>query len=155
MNTTNLISRQLVPEAERMAFVDKLFGLSYVLKLEPTVFRFAEQLATEYSGGYWQFFLLSNGGFYMAPRNGPEATRSDTIFDVACDNGFEGKLSADALGIVTCLYAFSNLSFGDGNASNGTTSKGTFAEACADHYHLLRKYMFGHVEVRSILAAID
>lgn len=131
-----------------MAFVDTMFGISYVLKLEPTVFRFAEQLAVDYNGGYWNFYALSNGGFYMAPR-------SDAIFTVVCDNGFEGKLSADALGIVSCLYAYSNLSFGDGVSSNGATSNGTFAETCADHYHVLREFMFGHAEVRTILRTLD
>ena len=71
--------------------------------------------------------------------------RSNTMFAVCCENGYEGKLSADALGIVACLYAFSNLSFGDG----------TFAETCAAKYHLLREYMFEHLEVRAILAATD
>ncbi len=133
------ITRRLVPESERMAFVDKLFGIKYVLKLEPTVFRFAEHLAApQYNGGYWQFYSLSNGGFYMAPR-------SDTIYNVSCDNGFEGQMTGDALGVVACLYSFSNLSFGDGE----------FAETCAEHYHWLREYMFGHPEVRAILKAID
>lgn len=139
MNTIDTITSHLVPEADRLAFVDKLFGINYVLKLEPTVFRFAEQLAAPiYNGGYWQFFALSNGGFYMAPR-------LSTIFDVSCENGFEGKLSADALGLVAFLYSYSHLSFGgDG-----------FAETCAGQYHLLREHMFGHPEVRSILGAID
>ncbi len=141
-DTTNAdspsITRRLVPESERMAFVDKLFGIKYVLKLEPTVFRFAEQLAENYDYGYWQFYTLSNGGFYMA-------LRSDTIYNVSCQNGFDGQMTADALGIVACLYSFSNLSFGDG----------AFAEACAEDYHLLREYMFGHPEVRNILKSID
>ncbi len=98
MNTT--ISSHLVPEAERMDTVDKLFGIKYVLKLEPTVFQFAEQLAENYDYGYWQFYTLSNGGFYMA-------LRSDTIYNVSCDNGFEGQMTADALGLVACLYAYS------------------------------------------------
>ena len=141
-DTTNAdspsITRRLVPESERMAFVDKLFGLSYVLKLEPIVFRFAEHLAANYDYGYWEFFSLSNGGFYMAPR-------SDTVYNVSCDNGFEGQMTADALGVVACLYSFSNLSFGDGE----------FAEACANHYHWLREFAMDHAEVRSILRAID
>lgn len=142
-DTTNtndgpIITRTLVAEADRMAFVDKLFGLSYVLQLEPIVFRFAEQLAETYDYGYWEFFSLSNGGFFMAPR-------SETVFNVSADNGFEGQMTGDALGIVACLYSYSNLSFGDGQ----------FAETCAEHYHLLREYIFGHKEVRSILRAID
>jgi hypothetical protein len=45
--------------------VDKLFGIVYVLKLEPTVFNMACMLAAEYDGTYWQFFTLSKGGFFM------------------------------------------------------------------------------------------
>jgi hypothetical protein len=71
--------------------------------------------------------------------------RSQTVFSVSAANGFEGQMTGDALGIVACLYAFSNLSFGDGQ----------FAQTCAEHYHLLREYMFGHPEVRSVLQAID
>ena len=143
-DSTNITSR-LVPEAERMAFVDRLFGIKYVLQLEPTVFQFAEHLAADYHGGYWHFYELSNGGFYMAPR-------TDTIYAVSSLNGFEGEMTADALGIAACLYAFSNLSFGDGLTGRGGDG---FAETCAQHYHLLREYMFGHAEVRSILRAID
>ncbi len=138
MTETQIITNTIVPESERMATVDRLFGIHYVVTLEPTVFRMAEHLSSQYNGGYWQFHALGNGGFYMAPR-------LDTIFDVSCENGFAGKLSADALGMAACLYAFSNLSF-DG---------GKFAEACADHYHLLREYLFQHAEVKAILAAID
>ena len=132
------ISSRLILDADRMNAVDKLFGIKYVLKLEPTVFRFAEQLAAEYTGGYWQFYALSNGGFYMAPR-------LDMVFAVSCDNGFDGHMTADALGIVVCLYTYSNLSFGDD----------VFAETCANHYHWLREYAMDHAEVRSILRAID
>lgn len=132
------ISSTIVPESERLALVDKLFGIQYVLVLEPAVFRFAETLARKYKGAYWTFHTLGNGGFYMAPR-------SETVFAVSCENGFAGKLSADALGTVSCLYAFSNLSFGDG----------TFAETCAEQYQWLREYVFQHPEARAILRAID
>lgn len=138
MNFIQIITSQLVPESERMAVVDKLFGIQYVLKLEPTVFSMAENIAPAYNGAYWNFHTISNGGFYLAPRG-------NTIFAVTCENGFEGKLSADALGIASCLYAYSHLSFGDG----------AFAETCADQYHLLQEYMFQHPEAKFILRAID
>jgi hypothetical protein len=138
MHLVSSLSSRVVPESERISIVDKMFGLSYVLKLEPTVFRFTERLAADYHGAYWQFNALSNGGFYMAPR-------SETLFAVSCENGFEGQLSPDALGITACLYAYSHLSFGDGE----------FARRCGQHYHLLRDWAMAHVEAKAILRAID
>ena len=141
MNTTDVIdtiSCHEVPEGDRMAFVDRLFGIHFPMRLEPTVFDMAGMLSSEYQGGYWQFYALSNDGFYLAPR-------SNTIFNVCCENGFEGKLSADALGLTATLYAYSHLSFG-GDA---------FADLCGNQYHLVREYMFQHPEARSILRAVD
>ena len=72
--------------------------------------------------------------------------RHDEPFNVSCENGFEGRLSADALGIVVCLYAYSHLSF---NGRNG------FDEACAEHYHLLREFALDHDGAAGIFSAID
>jgi len=141
MNTQtslNLVTRVLVPEARRMAVTGQYFGLHFPLRIEPTVFGITERMAREYKGGYWDFFTLSNGGFYMAPSG-------DDIYHVTCDNFYEGKLTADALGIVACLYAYSHLSFADGR----------FGRVSACHYHRLREYMFEHPEVRAILGATD
>lgn len=74
------------------------------------------------------------------------APNANQLFRVSCENGYEGNLSADALGIAACLYAYSHLSFGGGDA---------FVEACTEQYHLLRDYMLEHDEARGILGAID
>ncbi len=134
----NAIVSTQVDNDRRIIHTAALFGSHFPLLFEPTVYGFAGNIASEYSGGYWEFYSLSNRGFYMAPV-------PDSLFHVSCENGFEGDLSADALGITSCLYAYSHLSFGDGE----------FAETCAEQYHLLREYMFEHAEVRGILGAID
>ena len=136
--TTPTIINTIVPESERLNIVDSLFGMAYMLKLEPAVFSIAEALAETYTGGYWEFHDLSNGGFYMAPRH-------DTEFAVSCENGFEGKLSPDAFGITVCLYAFSVLSFGADR----------MAQTCAQQYHLLREFAAEHPEASAIYRAID
>ena len=138
MNRNNIISN-LVPDSERMEFVADLFGVDFPLRLEPYIYAVAGNLAKEYRGGYWQFYRLDIGGFYMSPL-------TDKTFEVACDNGYEGRLSADALGIVACLYAYSHLSFVGGSV---------FAEVCAEQFHLLREYALDHPEARGIMAAID
>jgi hypothetical protein len=133
-----IVTKELVPEDQRMDVAEKFFGPNFPMKLEPVVYGITDRMANVYSGGYWEFYTLSNGGFYMAPS-------SDDVFHVTCDNMFEGDLSADALGITACLYAYSNLSF----------TGGSFARECIRHYHLLREYMMDHAEVRAILGATD
>ena len=136
--TLSLVTRELVPEDRRMAVAERLFGIHFPLQMEPVIYGITERMAEDYSGGYWEFYTLSNGGFYMAPAE-------DRVFHVTCDNMFEGDLSADALGITACLYAYSHLSF----------SNTRFARVSACHYHRLREYMFEHPEVKQILGATD
>lgn len=137
MSTSN-ITRQRIATNQRVSHTARLFGLNFPMRLEPFIYAMAEEMGHEYRGGYWQFYKLSNGGFYMAPD-------SDTQFKVSCENGFEGSMSGDALGITSCLYAYSHLSFGDG----------AFAENCAQQYHWLREFALDHAEVASIMQAID
>ncbi len=138
MSDTHIITRQLVAEDQRTLVTADLFGAYFPLQLEPFIFSMASQLSEDYGGGYWQFYTLDNGGFYMAPD-------SEGRFQVVSPNCWEGFMSADAFGITVCLFAYSNLSFGSGQ----------FAETCAEQYHLLRDYMMDHAEAGAILAATD
>lgn len=133
------ITRQQVSEKLRIQHTANLFGIRFPLNIEPAVYSIAGNIAFEYNGAYWEFYALSNGGFYMAPC-------SDNPYQVSCENGYEGKLSADALGITACLYAYSHLSF---------SSNPAFAEICANQYHWLREYMLQHSEASKILGAVD
>lgn len=133
------VTRELVPDAQRSDYVGQLFGVHFSMRLEPVIYDITSSMATEYKGGYWEFYRLSNGGFYMAPD-------TEDSFKVACQNYYQGVLSADALGIVACLYAYSHLSF---------TPNEALGRMYARHYHLLREYMFEHPEVKEILGAID
>ncbi|OYY80584.1 MAG: hypothetical protein B7Y34_05690, partial [Methylophilales bacterium 16-45-9] len=97
--THALITCHQINEKLRIQHTADLFGILFPLSIEPTVYSFASNIATEYNGAYWEFYALSNGGFYMAPS-------SEESYQVSCENGFEGTLSADALGITACLYAY-------------------------------------------------
>ena len=129
---------QPLSEAQRVDYSAALFGVAFPLRVEPAIFDIAARLSADYTGGLWDFYALSNGGFYMAPQ-------TDDPFDVRAENGFEGRLSACAFGMTVCLYAYSHLSF----------EGGPFAETCAEQYHLLREHMLDHREAQAILAAID
>jgi hypothetical protein len=134
-----IITRKKVPEDLRITHVGDIFGVNFPMRLEPFVFNAASTMVDDYNGGYWEFYELSNGGFYMAPN-------TDMRFHFSSPNGYVCELSSDAMGITVCLYAYSMLSF-DGIRD--------FSEVCAEHYHLLREYMMEHPEVASILGAID
>jgi hypothetical protein len=134
----NITCRQ-ISNAQRVNHTANLFGPNFPLTLEPVIYSITSNLSSEYCGGYWEFYELSNGGFYMSPDD-------DTAFTISSENGFKGTMSAHALGITACLYAYSHLSFSDISE---------MAEVCAGQYHLLREYMFEHDEVRAILAAVD
>ena len=137
--TRSQIIRQQVNDKQRIQHTADLFGHRFPLNIEPSIYFIASNIAPEYKGAYWEFYSLSNGGFYMAPY-------SDKAYQISCDNGFEGTLSADALGITACLYSYSHLSF---------TTNPTFADICFNHYQWLRAFMLEHAEASAILAAID
>lgn len=136
--TTNIITAKIVPEHLRTTITADLFGAYFPLQLEPFIFSMASRLSEDYVGGYWGFYTLGNGGFYMAPESGPR-------FQVISPNGWEGFMSADAFGLTVGLFGYSNLSFGEG----------AFAEKCGEYYHLLLDFAMQHPEVGAIRAAID
>jgi len=138
MTNDTIIYRELLADDQRVNHTTKLFGIHFPMRLEPAIYTMADRLSADYTGGFWDFYTFSNGAFYMAPH-------ADRPFAVASMNGYEGSMSADALGITACLFAYSQLSFG-GDA---------FAEVCAEQYHLLREFAIDHAEVRAILAATD
>jgi hypothetical protein len=135
-HTATKIESREVANDERMQMLPRHFGRD-MLTVEYAVYAFMRKLTSEYRGGYWTFFELSNGGFYMAPEG-------ETTFHISVDgNGFDGSMSADAAGITACLFALSHLSF---QISNGSI---------ANHYHQLRDFALEHAEAGAILAAID
>jgi hypothetical protein len=130
-----IVARE-VADDERLQTLPRHFGRD-MLTVEGAIFTFMRELSPHYTGGYWTFFELSNGGFYMA-------VQTDARFLIGVDgNGFEGEMTADAAGITACLFALSHLSL---NATN---------ESMARHFHLLRDFALAHPEARAIFAAID
>jgi len=126
----------LVADDERDHFLYRQMGQHFVL-FEHAVFSALAQASEDYTGGSWDFFILSNGGFYMSPC-------SDLPLRLCCvGNGFDGVLSADAAGIYACAMALSHLSFRlhDDNTSN--------------KFHLLRDFYAHHPEATALFRALD
>lgn len=137
-NIISAIHHDLVSDAERTKVVAERFGTSFI-QVESSVFDLAASLSNQYNGGFWDFFRLSNGGFYMVP-HGHEK------YMLTCPNGYAGSMTADGFGITVCLYAYSLLSF---------SANADLAQICARYYHLLRDFLFMHDEAEAILSACD
>ncbi|WP_025998482.1 antirestriction protein [Xanthomonas phaseoli] len=104
MNTPavpQVIAASVVPEDKRLDFLPAFFGPSLMLYGEALVYKWMSRLSPRhYSGGLWQFYTLSNGGYYMAPTQ-PERLRLSMA-----GNGFDGFMSAD---VVATLFALGQL----------------------------------------------
>lgn len=97
------ISATLVAEDQRLNFLPRFFGEKFMMIGERAVFDWMGRLCPDYNGGYWNFYTLSNGGFYMAPK-------CQSAMKISVDgNGFDGEISADAAGIVTTIFALDYL----------------------------------------------
>lgn len=127
-------SELIADEAERLKILPALFGAACT-DFESSVYAWLRYLS-DYNGGYWNFYRLDNGGFFMAPQ-------TDKTFELVCPNYFNGELNADAAGIVACLYTFSNMSFDERHAH------------LAEFFHRLRDYAAEHPDSELIFRAID
>ena len=123
MQEPSPVTASLVDADARPNFLPTFFGARLMIRGEALVFGWLRALAVDYHGGYWNFYTLSNGGFYMAPA-GSKPLR------VMCEgNGFDDELSSDAAGIVVTLFALCQLA----NESE--------EDYIIDLYHLLREFL--------------
>lgn len=135
MESEPSITARIVTTPERKKMLSTLFSTRSE-QVEQGIYRLMNQLSDDYQGGYWEYYLLSNGSFYMAPS-------LDNFLHIRWSgNGFEGTLSADAAGIIACLFTYSLLSF------HGCNN-------CQDMYHTLLDYAELHPEASLIFQAID
>ncbi|MDG4868631.1 antirestriction protein (plasmid) [Guyparkeria sp. 1SP6A2] len=135
-NTAAPLIRTEVPETCRLEILPRYAG-RFFTALETAIYNTMGGICDDYTGGYWAMFELSNGGFYMAP------TDEDDMAVSVTGNYFDGTMSADAAGIVACLFAFNALAWK------------TRAEHFVDLYFHLREFATVHPEGQKILRAID
>lgn len=136
-NAPTIIQRTLVSIEDRMDFLPSLFGFNLMLVGEGLVYDWMKRLSPDYQGGYWNFFILDNGAYYMAPKH--EGKMLIQVYG----NQFEGEVSADAAGIIATMFALGHL------------AAEFREERLIDLYHLLRHYIEEHPESGAIYQALD
>ena len=111
-----------------------------MLTVENCLYAQFAKLCPTYTGGYWHFYDVSNGGCYLAPSHERYAL-------VHPDNFFDATVSSDAAGIIVSLFTFSHLSF--------LLENDPLGPRIVDYFHLLRDFAGDHPEAGLIFRAID
>ena len=131
-----IITATKVADEDRLNFWLRHVGMAKMLAFERHVYCWMRRLCPHYDGGYWNFYDLSNGGFYIAPAD------EKKMWLTWPGNYFNDEMSADAAGIVVTLYALND-----------------FAEqispAFGEKHRQLYDYIESHPEAQAIYAAID
>lgn len=130
------ITKTQVSDSQRTGFLPRKVGKAF-LRFEMNVYDWMGQLCPDYLGGYWQFYELSNGGFYMA------LDSDETMRAVFPSNYFEDHMSADGLSIAANLFALNGLCWQGGG------------ERATDAYYALRDFAAAHAEGGKIMRLID
>jgi hypothetical protein len=125
-----------VSEQARVGTLPRHFG-GYMMTVEQRIFDQMRELSPDYSGGLWDFYELSNGGFFMAPVY-------ETLRIRVLGNDYDGRMTGNAAGITVCLFAYSLLSL-----------KCRTVDVFSRHFHWLRDLALDHAEAGAIFAAID
>lgn len=125
------ITATVCPMPQRLTALPRHFGKKGCL-FESLVYSWMRTLCPEYKGGFWEFYELSNGGFYMAP-----AAAQQENYLLHCNgNGFNEQVSNNGAGIVACLFSLSHMKL-------------------YDHYEKLLDFADEQPESEEIFAAID
>ncbi|WP_109912980.1 antirestriction protein [Providencia rettgeri] len=126
----------------RLKFLPSKLG-QYCIAFENAIYNWMTRNVVAYNGGYWDFFQLSNGGFYLQPTKG---------YMLTSPNGFMDDVSAQEAGIIVTLMMLSHFSF--------VTYEKEHHEDCeriSAYFHQLRDFIFtlSPESQTKILNAID
>ncbi|MCH8500108.1 MAG: antirestriction protein [Marinobacter sp.] len=130
------VSAYQVADADRLKMLPKHFR-QFCPDVEPFVYHIMGKLCDAYHGGYWEFFELSNGGFFMAPMEYGSVQLQNA------ENFADEIMSADASGIAVCLMAYNHLLW--------STRDRVFQV----HFERLREYALHHPQAAAIFRIID
>jgi len=134
------VTSTIVADADRLDFFPTYFG-KYFMAGENLLYVHADRFVQNYQGGYWNFYTLSNGGFFAALDTDKEQ------HVVIADNYCSERMSAEAAGVTLMLFVLGRLL-----AARIPENE---SDRFIDLYHKLREFALEHAEAQAILTAID
>lgn len=136
------ITKKIVNGKYRGGVLPRFIGSKFLI-FEQTIYGYTDHFVEDYSGGFWQFYELTNGGFYMSLDSEKELTFEND------DNYFSESVDADTMSIIINLYVYNHLSF------KYYESDVESAERFIRLYSLLLEYAKQHQQASTIFRAID
>ena len=134
------VSAVPVLSSARRLTLDNLFPLGRGLRVYLNTMFWAERLSPDYTIWLeWDYSRLSNGGFFMAPSD-----QEGKLYRIMSPNRYQGIVSAEAMGIICCLFTYGHLRF-----------QAWYQPFASQQFRLLLEYAGMHNESRHIYAAID
>lgn len=126
----------------RLKFLPSKLG-RYCIAFENAIYHWMTRNAVSYNGGYWDFYQLSNNGFYLQPTKG---------YMLTSPNGFMDDVSAQEAGIIVTLMMLSHFSFVTYEKEHHKD-----CERISAYFHQLRDFIFtlSPESQTKILNAID
>lgn len=135
------IAKTRLDGASRQSALTQYFGVRAV-QFEMCVFTLMDRYCPDYAGGYWDFYSLDNGGFFMS------LSDNSRLRIMNMDNGFGGRMSPEAASIGVNLIAINRLQW-----SENLTHKS--AAHLTGLFDKLRDYAFQRDEAALIARFID
>ena len=96
------ITKELISDEQRIEAPPKAFG-SLMLEFEFGVYAVMSNLYSDYNGGSWRCYDLSNGGFLMVLAENKPIQIENAM------NGFNGEMGSEAASIGVNLIVLSRL----------------------------------------------
>ncbi len=132
-----VITKNQVSENERLEFLPSFVGKHFMAYESMIYDRLREASNGQYTGGYWEFYTLSNGGFYME-------LMQDEVLNMECvGNYFSGTMSAEAASIAINLVVQNAFAWQ------------VDADKHSENFYQLRDFALEHEEAAQIFAFID
>ncbi len=98
------ITKTLIRGNERLNFLPKMLGNKFSI-FESTIYNLMDHYNPAYHGGYWDFYKLSNGGFYI------ELSTDKPIILSFPENHFEETLSPEGASVAINIMALNHLAW--------------------------------------------
>lgn len=140
----------IVAQADRVEFLPKHLGC-LAAGTEHFTFKAMREMVSAYEGGYWEYYELSNGGYFIAPSSAGSDHSYTPVKLIVESIGYSGLVSYQAAGIIATAFGLNQMI----EACVGEHSHHEDYALLGDQIRKLYDYVPLHPEHQQIYAALE